>query len=164
MPSKPTKLSLFSFPWLSLSSIGFAYGMLGWRLSTLSVFWLVESWLATIALIFLLLWRGKLFSRWFQLGPAVLVSILFISLTVTFAIAYAEQFGLGIVLLLSIFWGRLELLLRGINQRLVLVCISVVSGWGLTLGWLLGRDPRVMEMLWQGLRRLQLFSSHSSIG
>lgn len=158
------KLSLLSFPWLSVSSIGFAYGLLGWRLSALAITWLVESWIATMLLIFLLLWRGKLFSRWFRLGPAVLVSILFISLTATLAITHAELFGLGLVLLLSIFWGRLELQQTGMNQRLVLICLFVVSGCGLTAGWLLGRDPRVMEILWQGLRQLQLLPGHLNRG
>jgi hypothetical protein len=166
MTSKPMKLklNLLSFPWLAVSSIGFAYGLLGWRLSAVSMFWLAESWFITIAIIFLLLWRGKQFSRWFRLGPAVLMSLLIISVTLTFAITNAELFGLGLVLLLSIFWGRLELQLRGINQRLVLICIFVVSGCGLTAGWLLGRNPRVIEMIWLGLQQLPRLPSHFNLG
>ncbi|WP_404788187.1 hypothetical protein [Altericista sp. CCNU0014] len=148
------KLNLFSFPWLSVSCTGLAYGLLGWRLSALPLFWLVESWLATILLIALWIWRGQAIGRWVRLGPAVLVSILFVSITVTFAITHAELFGLGLVLLLSLSWARLELQLKGIGRRLVLVCLSLASWGGLTAGWLLGRDPRAIEALWQGLRRL----------
>jgi hypothetical protein len=147
------KLSLLTFPWLSMSCIGLAYALLGWHLSFLSVFLLVEFWLATVVLIFLLIWRGGLISRWFRLGPTVLVSIFFISLTVMLAIIYSEPFGLALVLLLSIFWGRIELQSRGLHKRLVLVYLFSMSGGGLTLGWILGRDPRVVEVLRQGLQQ-----------
>jgi hypothetical protein len=147
------KLSLFTFPWLSMTCIGLAYALLGWHLSFLSMFWLVEFWLATVITLFLLLWRGGLISRWVRLGPTVLVSIFFISLTVMLAITYAEPFGLALVLLLSIFWGRIELQARGLHQRLVLACLFLMSSGGLTLGWIVGRDPRVVEMLRQSVQQ-----------
>lgn len=150
------KPSLLTFPWLSVSCIGLAYGLLGWQLSFLSMFWLMESWLATIALIFLLIWRGDLISRWVRWGPSVLVSILFISGILTFAIAHAELFGLALVLLLSIFWGRLELQTWGLGQSFVLACLSLVSGSTLTIGWLLGRDPRVGVAVQESLQQLHL--------
>ena len=147
------KLSLLTFPWLSMSCIGLAYALLGWNLSFLSMFWLVDCWLATVVVIFLLIWRGGLVSQWFRLGPTVLVSIFFISLTLMLAINYAEPFGLALVLLLSIFWGRLELQSRGLHRRFVLVCLFFMSGGGLTLGWTLGRDPRVVEILRHGAQQ-----------
>lgn len=147
------KLSLLTFPWLSMSCVGLAYALLGWHLAFLSMFWLVDFWLATVVMIFLLIWKGNLISRWFRLGPTVLVSIFFISLTLMLAINFAEPFGLALVLLLSIFWGRLELQSRGLHQRLVLVCLFLMSSGGLTLGWVLGRDPRVVEILRQGAQQ-----------
>jgi hypothetical protein len=150
------KLSLSTFPLLSVSSIGLAYGLLGWKLSFLSVFWAIELWLATVATIFLLIWRGDLLSRWVRWGPTVLVSIFFVSVMLILAIAQAEAFGFALILVLSIFWGRLELQLWGLNQRLVLVCLSIASGSALTMGWLLGRDPRIDVLLQQGLEHFHL--------
>ncbi len=147
------KLSLLTFPWLSMSCIGLAYALLGWHLAFLSMFWLVDFWMATVVIIFLLIWRGNLVSRWFRLGPTVLVSIFLISLTLMLAINFAEPFGLALVLLLSILWGRLELQSRGMHQRLVLVYLFFTSSCGLTLGWVLGRDPRVVEILRQGAQQ-----------
>jgi hypothetical protein len=150
------KLSLSTFPLLSVSSIGLAYGLLGWKLSFLSVFWAMELWFATVATIFLLIWRGDLFSRWVRWGPTVLVSILFVSMMIILAIAHTETFGVALVLVLSIFWGRLELQLWGLNQRLVLVCLSITSGSALTMGWLLGRDPRIDMVIQQSLEHFHL--------
>jgi hypothetical protein len=141
------KLSFLTFPWLSMTCIGLAYGLLGWHLSFLPVLWLAESWVATITVVFLLIWRGGLVSRWLRLGPTVLVSIFFASFTLVFAIAFADLFGLALVLLLSIFWGRLELQSRGMHQRLILVCEFFLSGGGLTLGWLLGHNSRLIETM-----------------
>jgi hypothetical protein len=149
------KLSLLTFPWLSMSCVGLAYALLGWHLSFLSMFWLVDFWLATVVIIFVLIWRGGLVSRWFRLGPTVLVSIFLISLTLMLAINFAEPFGLALVLLLSIFWGRLELQSRGVHQRLVLMCLILISSTGLALGWVVGRDPRVVEILRQGAQQTQ---------
>jgi hypothetical protein len=139
------KLSLFTFPWLSMVSISLAYGLLGWHLSSLSVIWLVESWMATLVMVFLLIWRGGLLGRWLRVGPTVLVSIFFASFAIVFAIAYPDLFSLALVLLLSIFWGRLELQSRGLHQRLVLACLCFMSGSGLTVGWLLGQSPLMIE-------------------
>jgi hypothetical protein len=146
------KLSLLTFPWLSMVCISLAYGLLGWQLSSLPILWLVESWFATIAIVFLLIWRGGLVSRWLRLGPTVLVSIFIASFVIVFAIAYADLFGLALVLLLSIFWGRLELQSRGLHQRLVLGCLSLMSGGGLTVGWFLGHHSRWIEIMLSRLR------------
>jgi hypothetical protein len=143
------KLSLLTFPWLAMISIALAYGLLGWRLSFLTMLGLVESWIATITIIFLLIWRGGILRRWFRLGPTVLVSILVASFTLVVAIAYSDLFGLALVLVLSIFWGRLELQSWGMNQRLVLVCVSLMSGVGLTLGWIIGHNPGWETILFQ---------------
>lgn len=128
-------------------SIVLAYALLGWRLSALPVLWLVESWAATIIMVFLLIWRGGLLTRWFRVGPTVLVSIFFASFTIVFAIAYAEFFALALVLLLSIFWGRLELHARRLHQTFVLGCLCFLSGSGLTLGWILGQRPQFIETI-----------------
>jgi hypothetical protein len=146
------KLSLLTFPWLSMLCIALAYGLLGWQLSALPVLWLIESWVATIVMVFLLIWRGGLLTRWLRVGPTVLVSIFFASFAVVFAIAFAELFGLALVLLLSIFWGRLELQSRGLHQRCVLACLCFMSGSGLTIGWILGQSPQMIEGI---LSRLQ---------
>jgi hypothetical protein len=141
------KLSLLTFPWLSMVCISLAYGLLGWQLSELSVLWLVESWIATIVIVFLLIWRGGLLTRWLRVGPTVLVSIFFASFTIVFAIAFADLFALALVLLLSIFWGRLELQSRGLHQRFVLACLCFMSGSGLTIGWILGQSPKMIEAI-----------------
>jgi hypothetical protein len=147
------KLSLLTFPWLSMICIVLAYGLLGWELSALPVLWLIESWVATTVLVFLLIWRGGLLTRWFRVGPTVLVSIFFASFAVVFAIAFAELFGLALVLLLSIFWGRLELQSRRLPRRLVLGFLCLMSGSGLTIGWMLGQSPPIIEAI---LSRLHL--------
>jgi hypothetical protein len=141
------KLSLLTFPWLAMVCIVLAYGLLGWQLSALPVLWLIESWVATIILVFLLIWRGRLLTRWFRVGPTVLVSIFFASFAVVFAIAFAELFGLALVLLLSIFWGRLELQSRRLPPRLVLGFLCFMSGSGLTIGWMLGQSPQMIEAI-----------------
>jgi hypothetical protein len=141
------KLSLLTFPWLSMICIGLAYGLLGLQLSSLSMLGLVESWVVTIMIVFLLIWRGGLVRRWFRLGPTVLVSIFVASFILVFAIAFADLFALGLVLLLTVFWGRLELQSRGLHHRLILVCLLFMSGSGLTLGWFLGHSPRFIETM-----------------
>jgi hypothetical protein len=141
------KLSLLTFPWLSMICIGLAYGLLGLQLSSLSMLGLVESWVVTIMIVFLLIWRGGLVRRWLQLGPTVLVSIFVASFILVFAIAFADLFALGLVLLLTVFWGRLELQSRGLHQRLILVCLLLMSGSGLTLGWFVGHSPRFIEAM-----------------
>ena len=141
------KLSLLTFPWLSMICIGLAYGLLGLQLSWLSMLGLIETWVVTTMIVFLLIWRGGLVRRWFRLGPTVLVSIFVASVILVFAIAFADLFALGLVLLLSVFWGRLELQSRGFHHQLILACLLFMSWSGLTLGWFLGHSPSFMEAM-----------------
>jgi hypothetical protein len=145
------KISLHSFPWLSVTCVGLAYGLLGWQLSALAAFWLIDLWLGTVVAIFALIWRGSAVGRLlFRSGPRSLVTIFMLSMIVTLSIAYAQPFGLALILMLTILLGRLELQTRGLSRRVVLTILSIVAGSGLTIGWCLGREITLMQ-LWRSL-------------
>lgn len=146
------KLSILSLPWLSILCIGMAYGLLGWELALFSAMWVIDIWLLTILVIFGLIWRSQAVGRLMRLGPRSLVSIFLLSMTVTLAAAYAEPFGLALVLLLTIAWGRLELQTRGLSQRVTLTVLSLVAGGSLTGGWFLARNVEAVTVL-QHLQR-----------
>jgi hypothetical protein len=150
------KPSPSSFPWLSVTCIGIAYGLLGWRISGFAAFWLIDTWLMTVILIFFLIWRGNFVMRLVRMGPRSLVLIFFLSMTLTLALSYPEPFGLSLMLFLTVLLGRLELQTQGWGRRLSLTILSVVAGSALMGGWLLGRDPSVMEVFHQLPRWLQM--------
>jgi hypothetical protein len=145
------KMSILSFPWLSVVCVGLAYGLLGWELSALAAFWLIDLWLGTVVVIFTLIWRGSAVSRLlFRSGPRSLVTILMLSMIMTLSVAYAQPFGLALMLMLTILLGRLELQTGGLDRRVVLTILSIVAGSGLTIGWCLGREVTLMQ-LWRSL-------------
>jgi hypothetical protein len=145
------KMSILSFPWLSVVCVGLAYGLLGWELSALAAFWLIDLWLGTVVVIFMLIWRGAVVGRLlFRSGPRSLVTILMLSMIATLSVAYAQPFGLALILMLTILLGRLELQTGGLDRRVVLTILSIVAGSGLTIGWCLGREVTLMQ-LWRSL-------------
>jgi hypothetical protein len=150
------KPSPSSFPWLSVICIGIAYGLLGWRLSGLAAFWLIDTWLITVILIFGLIWRGSFVMRLVRMGPRSLVLIFFLSMTLTLALSYPEPFGLSLILFLTVLLGRLELQTKGWGRRLTLTILSVVAGGALIGGWFVGRNPSVIEVFHQFPRWLQM--------
>ncbi len=150
------KPSPSSFPWLSVICIGIAYGLLGWRISGLAAFWLINTWLITVGLIFFLIWRGNFVLRLVRMGPRSLVLIFFLSMTLTLALSYPEPFGLSLILFLTVLLGRLELQTQGWGRRLSLAILAVVAGGALIGGWFLGRYPSVMEVFHQLPRWLQM--------
>jgi hypothetical protein len=129
---------------------------LGWRISGLAAFWLIDVWLITVVLIFILIWRGKVVMRLVRMGPRSLVLIFCLSMTLTLALSYPEPFGLSLILLLTVLLGRLELQTRGWGRKIALAILSVVAGGTMMGGWLLGRDPSVIEVFHQLPRWLQL--------
>jgi hypothetical protein len=150
------KPSFSSFPWLSVIYIGIAYGLLGWRISGLAAFWLIDAWLMTVVLIFILIWRGRFVMRLVRMGPRSLVLIFLLSMTLTLALSYPEPFGLSLILLLTVLLGRLELQTNGWGRKITLTILSVVAGGTMLGGWFLGRDPSVNEVFHQLPRWLQL--------
>ena len=141
------KHSSLPFPALSIACVGLAYVLLGWRLASVSAFWLFDSWVIAVITIFVLTWWGSSIGALVQTGAQSLLAIFFLSLGLTLAIAYAEAFALGLILGLTVFWGRLELQIRGMNKRFSLLILSIVVGISLALGWLLGHNPAVLELL-----------------
>jgi hypothetical protein len=133
-----------------------AYGLLGWRLSGLSSIWLIDAWLVTVVLIFLLIWRGQFLVRLLRMGPRSLVLIFLLSMTLNLAFSYAEIFGIVLILLLTILLGRLELQTSGWKRHTTLSILSVVAGGALTSGWYLGRNPLVTETLQRAPQWLQM--------
>jgi hypothetical protein len=149
------KPSLSSFPWLSVICIGIAYGLLGWKISSLAAFWLIDAWLITVVLIFILIWRGQFVMRLVHMGPRSLILIFFLSMTLTLALSYPEPFGLSLILLLTVLLGRLELQTQGWGRKITLTILCVVAGGTMMGGWFLGRDPSVIEVFHQLPRWLQ---------
>lgn len=150
------KPSLSSFPWLSVICIGITYGLLGWQISGLDAFWLIDAWLITVVLIFILIWRGKFVMRLVHMGPRSLVLIFFLSMTLTLALSYPEPFGLLLMLLLTVLLGRLELQTKGWGRKITLTILSFVAGGAMMGGWFLGRDPSAFAVFHQLTRWLQL--------
>jgi hypothetical protein len=150
------KSSTLPYPILSVASVGLAYGLLGWKLSSISALWLIlDSWIAAVIIIYVLIWWGNVFGRLVSIGPRSLVSIFIFSMIITISAVYAEPFALALVLLLTIFWSRLEMQIRGIKRIATLSILSVVVGGAMTGGWLLGRSPIVLEMLQRPAQLLQ---------
>ncbi len=143
------KPGIRTFPWLSIICLCIAYGLLGWRLSSLSSIWLIDAWLLTVFLIFLLIWRGQVLIRLFRMGPRSLALIFLLSMTLNLAFTYAEVFGFVVILLLTILLGRLELQTSGWQKYTTLSILSLFAGGALTGGWCLGRNKLVMETLQQ---------------
>jgi hypothetical protein len=141
------KHSSLPFPALSIACVGLAYVLLGWRLCNVSAFWLFNSWVIAVITIFVLTWWGNTVGGLVQTGARSLIAIFVLSIGLTLAIAYAEVFALGLILILTVFWGRLELQIRGMNRRFSLLILSVVVGISLALGWLLGHNTAVIALL-----------------
>jgi hypothetical protein len=150
------KPSTLLYPILSVVCVALAYGLLGWRLSSISALWLIiDSWIAAIIIIYILIWWGNIFGRLVSIGPRSLVSIFVFSMLITMSAVFAEPFALALVLLLTIFWSRLEMQIRGIKKITTLSILSVVVGGAMTGGWFLGRSPMVLEMLQRPAQLLQ---------
>jgi hypothetical protein len=141
------KPSALSFPFLSIICICLAYGLLGWKLSGIPAIWLIEALVAAIVLIFVLIWWGNVLGRLVSLGPRSLVSIFIFSMILTASAVYSEPFAIGLILLLTVFWSRLEMQIRGIKRITTLSILSLMVGISMAGGWFLGRSPVVLELL-----------------
>jgi hypothetical protein len=135
------------FPLVSVLCVGFAYGLLGWRMSAISAYWLFDVWLIAIVIIFVLTWWGNLLGGLIQIGARSLLVIFFLSIGLTLAISYAESFALCLSLFLTIFWSQLEMQIRGVSRTVSLTALSAVVGISLSAGWLLGKSTVVLELL-----------------
>jgi hypothetical protein len=141
------KPSALSFPFLSVVCVFLAYGLLGWKLSGIAAIWLIEALVAAIIIIFILIWWGNILGRLVSLGPRSLVSIFIFSMIITASAVYSEPFAIGLILLLTIFWSRLEMQIRGIKRIATLSILSLMVGISMAGGWFLGRSPVVVELL-----------------
>ncbi|HEY9824127.1 MAG TPA: hypothetical protein V6D19_01660 [Stenomitos sp.] len=143
------KIPSFGFSGLALVCVGLAYGLLGWELSSFAALWVIEAWLATVCVIFLLIWQSKVIIYLARSGPRSLITILLLSMVINLAFSNAQPFGLALMLLLTIIFGRLELQFSGLTRSMTLTLLSLVAGGTLTLGWILGRDRTVRDFLKQ---------------
>lgn len=148
------KPSLASFPSLSVICVSLAYGFLGWKLSQMSASWLVNLWIVIVIIIFILIW-GKSIWKLARIGPGSLVSIFVFSMIITLSFAYTEPFALGLILVLTISFGRLELKVWGVKKTVSLFILSFVVGGSLAGGWVLGNGVLSSEMLQQSAQWLQ---------
>lgn len=125
-------------PLISLVCVGIAYGLLGWHLSVYDITWAMASWFVAITLTILLFWGEQVTKRMFRLGPRGVVSMLILSGIVTMAVAASTLFGMIVVLLATQTLARLELQAAGVDRRLTLLLMVVLSistfGWGWRLG------------------------------
>jgi hypothetical protein len=149
------KSSALSFPILSVVCVCLAYGLLGWKLSTISAFWLLDAWIAAIVIIFILIWWGNILGRLVSLGPRSLVSIFIFSMVITASAVYSEPFALGLILLLTIFWSRLEMQIHGMKRIKTLSILSLLVGSSMAGGWFLGHSAIVLQMLQRPAQWLQ---------
>jgi hypothetical protein len=149
------KPSALSFPVLSVVCVSLAYGLLGWKLSAISAIWLLEAWIAAIAIIFILIWWGNFLGRLVSLGPRSLVSIFVFSMIITASAVYSEPFALGLILLLTVFWSRLEMQIHGMKRIKTLSILSLLVGSSMAGGWFLGHSPIVLQMLQRPAQWLQ---------
>jgi hypothetical protein len=149
------KPSVLSFPVLSVACVSLAYGLLGWKLSAIPAIWLLDSWIATIFVIFILIWWGNFLGRLVSLGPRSLVSIFVFSMILTASAVYSELFALGLILLLTIFWSRLEMQIHGMKRIKTLSILSLLVGSSMAGGWFLGHSSLVLQMLQRPAQWLQ---------
>jgi hypothetical protein len=150
------KSSALSFPILSVVCVGLAYGLLGWKLSAISALWLmIEALLATIVMIYIIIWRGNFLGRLVSIGPRSLVSIFISSMIITISAVYAESFAMALILLLTLFWSRLEMQIHGVKRITTLSILSLVVGCSMTGGWFLARNLLILEMLQRPAQWLQ---------
>jgi hypothetical protein len=149
------KPSVLSFPILSVVCVTLAYGFLGWKLAAIPAIWLLESWIAATVIIFILIWWGDFVGRLVSLGPRSLISIFVLSMILTASAVYSEPFTLVLVLLLTIFWSRLEMQIHGMKRVKTLSILSLLIGVSMAGGWFLGHSPMVVQMLQRPAQWLQ---------
>lgn len=156
------KIPSFWFSGLALVCVGLAYGLLGWELSSFAAVWVIEAWLATVFLIFILIWQSKVIVHLARSGPRSLITILLLSMVINLAVSNAQPFGLALMLLLTIIFGRLELQFSGLTRSMTLTLLSLVAGGTLTLGWILGRDRTVRDLLKQSTEAEHVQPMHAT--
>lgn len=143
-----------SSPWLSLALVLLSYGLWGWYISAYSLIWLGIGWLVAILISFTTIWTSRSIGSLMRLGPRSVLTMLFLSLIVTTAIAAFSLFSIIVVLTLAQVLARFELRTRGLRRIVTLEILSVVTTLGLAIGWSIGKFLYPSDRFW-----LILFSS-----
>jgi hypothetical protein len=134
--------------WISLLTLGLAYGLLGWQLSVYHISVVISGIVATVVFTALLLWGGEFIGRMMRIGPRGVLSMLIISLTITLAVAASTLFTLLLILLATQLLARLEFQTAGFKRFVTLGVLASVSGIALSCGWLIGRTVYPSNPLW----------------
>lgn len=130
---------LRTFPWLSLTLVLLSYGLWGWYISAYSLIWLIVGWFVAVLIAIMAIWTSRSVGELMRLGPRSVLTMLFLSLILTTAIAASSLFSVIAVLTLTHILARFELRLRGVRQMRILGTLILLSSIGLGLGWCVGR-------------------------
>lgn len=139
------RVSLQSFPWLSMSLLLASYSTFSWYLYQETVNWLI--WAIVVAFaclqaLFLTTFADSLKSvidSWLQSDIGYFTSVIIGALLLAFIFVWAKLFGYILVILASEALTRLDLQTLGCNRLQSLAFLTGFSLLGIGLGQLIGR-------------------------
>ena len=125
-------------PWVGITCLGLAYGILGWHLSAYHILWSLGAWSLGVLIIYTLLLNSRIWGRMVQMGPRSVVTMLVLSAIITMAVAASALFVMLLLLLSAKLLARLELQVAGYSRWAILVILMLVSFGFLSAGWMVG--------------------------
>lgn len=139
------RVSLQSFPWLSMSLLLASYSTFSWYLYQETVNWLI--WAIVVAFaclqaLFLTTFADSLKSvidSWLQSDIGYFTSVIIGALLLAFIFVWAKLFGYILVILASEALTRLDLQTLGCNRLQSLAFLTGFSLLGIGFGQLIGR-------------------------
>jgi hypothetical protein len=134
--------------WVSLLTVGLAYGLLGWQLSARHIFWSIGSLAAVFIFTIALMWGGQILGRMMRIGPRGLITMLIFSLALTLAASTPTAFVEIMILVATQLFTRLEFQIAGFSRSITLVIILSVSSTTFIGGWLIGYHLFPSNPLW----------------
>lgn len=110
-----------------------AYAWLGWYLSVNHIIWLVGAFVA--ALVLAVLWRSiSWLERLIEFGSKILVVVLVLSASIALIATWSLFSTFIIMPLATTLLAAMELRFAGFSKRDRLLLLTVLAGFGLTVG------------------------------
>lgn len=134
--------------WISLLTLGLAYGLLGWQLSAYHIAWSIGFGVAVALFTILFMWGGGIIARMMRIGPRSVLTMLILSSTITVAVAASTLFTILIILLATNLLTRLEFQTAGFSRGLTLAILLGIASVALSGGWLIGHNLYPSNPLW----------------
>lgn len=137
-PRYKPALNLGKFPLFPLGLVWLGYVLVGWHLSAYNPVWGIISVALSGVLTVLLIWGTGSFLRLMRLGPRSILTMIFLSSTVTTVVIAFPIFALVSTLLATETLVRLEMQAAGYNGGQILAVLMQVALLGIVVGWAIG--------------------------